>query len=384
MAYNPFSSDTLADPGFAYQRLLVEAPVHYFPDFNPPFFTLSKYADVEWALRDIATFPSEHGQGPRYSPPMGMLSDPPQHTFFRNLVQQAFTPKVIQTLAGRINALSHELLDLLHGPFELHDDYAAPLPVIIISELLGVPSEQREQFKAWSDVRVAAMGAADPTIYMADMQALDDYLMDQINSRRQRLQAGETLADDLIARLVQVTENGQGLDDAQVLSVVGQLLVGGNETTTSLITNAVWRLLQVPARWQLLVDRPDLIDSAIEESLRFDPPVLGLYRTTSREVTLRDVTIPANQKVMLCYAAANRDPEAFEQPNDFIVDRPAKRHLSFGLGVHFCLGAQLARLEARTALATLVERFPNLNLIDDGERIAPFFLWGRHRLPVAP
>jgi cytochrome P450 len=168
-----------------------------------------------------------------------------------------------------------------------------------------------------------------------------------------------------------------------VLSVVSQLFVGGNETTTSLITNAVWRLLQDPQRWQTLVSKPELIDNALEESLRYDPPVLGLYRTVTRDVELRGVTIPVNSKVMLNYAAANRDPEVFDAPNEFRLDRPPRRHLSFGLGVHFCLGSQLARLEARTALSSLVQRFPDLQLQNDGERIAPFFLWGRHRLPVS-
>ncbi|MDH3643525.1 MAG: cytochrome P450, partial [Gammaproteobacteria bacterium] len=235
----------------------------------------------------------------------------------------------------------------------------------------------------WSDAQVAAMGAADPSAYESQMMELAAYLMDHITTRRRKVDAGEEIADDLIARLVKVREQGKGLDDAQVLSVVSQLLVGGNETTTSLITNAVWRLLQDPNRWQTLVDNPELVDGAIEESLRFDPPVLGLYRTVTRDVEIRGVNIPANSKVFLNYAAANRDPEAFAMPNEFQLTRPLRRHMSFGLGVHFCLGAQLARLEAHTALATLVARFPSLKLVNDGERITPFFLWGRHRLPVA-
>ena len=383
-SYDPFSAETLADPGPAHAALVENEPVHYFPSFDPPFYTLSKYSDVEDALRDIELFSSEHGQGPRYTLPMGMLSDPPQHTFFRNLVQQAFTPKVIRTLAGRIERLSHELLDAVPqaGEFEIHDDYGAPLPVIVICELLGVPAADRVRFKHWSDAQVAAMGAPDPSIYESQMLELAEYLMAQITTRRKALDAGHEIADDLIARLVNVREQGEGLDDTQVLSVVSQLFVGGNETTTSLITNAVWRLLQDPLRWQTLVENPALIDRALEESLRYDPPVLGLYRTVTRDVELRGVTIPANSKVMLNYAAANRDPEIFDAPNEFRIDRPAQRHLSFGLGVHFCLGSQLARLEARTALSSLLQRFPNLRLLDDGERIAPFFLWGRHQLPV--
>ena len=383
-AFDPFSTETLADPGPAHGALVEHQPVYYFSRFDPPFYILSKYHDVENALRDIDLFSSEHGQGPRFTPPMGMLSDPPQHTFFRNLVQQAFTPKEIQTLGARIERLSHELLDAVPdaGNFELHDDYAAPLPVIVICELLGIPAADCVQFKSWSDAQVAAMGAPDPTEYETQMAELADYLMRHITSRRQQLQARQKIDDDLVTRLVKVGEQGAGLDDAQVLSVVSQLLVGGNETTTSLITNAVWRLLQKPERWQALVADPELVDSAVEESLRYDPPVLGLYRTVTRDVEMRGVTIPAHSKVMLNYAAANRDPEIFEAPNEFRPDRPSRRHLSFGLGVHFCLGRELARLEARTALASLVHRYPELRLVNDGERIAPFFLWGRRRLPV--
>jgi cytochrome P450 len=383
-SYDPFSAETMADPGPSHAALVENEPVHYFPNFDPPFYTLSKNQDVGEALRDIELFSSEHGQGPRFSQPMGMLSNPPQHTFFRNLVQQAFTPKVIATLAVRVRELSQELLDAVADKdnFELHDDYAAPLPVIIVSEVLGVPAADRLQFKSWSDAQVAAMGAADPSVYEAPMMELAAYLMEHITRRRSKVDAGQEIEDDLIARLVKVREQGKGLDDKQVLSVVSQLLVGGNETTTSLITNAVWRLLQVPGRWQTLVEHPELVERAVEESLRYDPPVLGLYRTVTRDVEIRGVTIPANSKVMLNYAAANRDPEVFDEPNEFRLDRPTQRHFSFGLGVHFCLGAQLARLEATTALSTLLQRFPKLGLLNDGERIAPFFLWGRQRLPV--
>ena len=161
-----------------------------------------------------------------------------------------------------------------------------------------------------------------------------------------------------------------------------QLLVGGNETTTSLITNMLWRLLEVPERWQTLCEDPTLVEAAVEESLRYDPPVLGLYRNTTRDVTLHDVTIPANTKVLINYAAANRDPEVFPNPNEFDLRRERKRHMSFGLGVHFCLGAPMARLEAEIVLHVLVRRLPGLALVDAGERIAPFFLWGRRHLPV--
>ena len=173
--------------------------------------------------------------------------------------------------------------------------------------------------------------------------------------------------------------------DLQLHSVIQQLLVGGNETTTSLITNAMWRLLEVPTRWHRLRDEPSRIPNTLEESLRFAPPVLGLYRSTTRAVTVRGVEIPENSKVFLSYAAANRDPEIFENPNVFDQDRSPvslREHLSFGHGIHFCISAALARLEARIALETLARRIPDLSIPDPGERIAPFFLWGRRKLPM--
>ena len=378
--YDPLSEEVRAEPSVAYRHLLEEAPVHFFEAFEPPFYTLSRHRDVHAALLDIGTFSSEFGQGPRHSPPAGMLSDPPQHTFYRSLVQQAFTPKAIAARAERITALSGELLDERAdtGAWDLHDNYAFPLPVIVIAEMLGVPGKDLHLFKRWSDVTVIAMGAEDPTPWAAEMGEMAAYLLEAIRSRRE-----EPAGDDLIRALVAAEQDGRGLADEEILGVVTQLLVGGNETTTSLITNMVWRLLQERSLWERLLEEPALIDAAVEESLRFDPPVLGLYRTATRDVELEDGTVPKDAKVMLHYAAANRDPAAFANPDAFSLDRERNRHLGFGLGVHFCLGAPLARLEGRIALRTLLQRCPDLRLLGNGERIAPFFLWGRRRLPVA-
>ena len=377
--YNPLSEEVRAEPSTGYRHLLEEAPVHFFEQFEPPFYTLSRFADVQSALLDIETYSSEWGQGPRFSPPGGMLSNPPQHTFYRSLVQQAFTPRAIAEWGDRITALSEELLDERAdvNNWDLHDDYAFPLPVVVIVEMLGVPGDDLQKFKHWSDITVEAMGAEDPTPYAAEMGELAAYLLEAIRQRRAEPR------DDLISELVTAEQDGKGLTDEELLGVVNQLFVGGNETTTSLITNMVWRLLQDRPLWERLVEDPSLIDAAVEESLRFDPPVLGLYRTTTQDVELEGGTIPKDAKVMMHYAAANRDPRAYDSPNAFSLDRERNRHLGFGLGVHFCLGAPLARLEARVALRTLLQRCPDLQLLGDGDRIAPFFLWGRRRLPVA-
>jgi len=385
MTWSPFLPEVMRDPAEGYSELLAACPVHRCDDFDPPFYTLSRYADVAAALRDIETFSSQHGQGPRFTAPIGMLCDPPGHTFYRSLVQRAFTPRMIENLRPRVAALADELIDKVsdRGACDLHDDIAFPLPVVIIAELLGVPTADLERFKHWSDVQVAAMGAHDPSRYAADQAAFVTYMRSHLRGRRADAERGRAPPDDLMTRLATHREDGVFLPEAEVLSVVNQLLVGGNETTTSLITNAVWRLLQEPERWRRVVRNPSLVERAVEESLRFDPPVLGLYRSTTRDASVAGQTIPAGSKVLLHYAAANRDPEMFPDPDRFDLDRPRKRHLAFGLGVHFCLGAAMARLEAEIALRQLAARLPNLEWVGDGERIAPFFLWGRRRLPVS-
>ena len=384
MSWNPFDPDVLADPANGYKHLGARCPVHHFANFDPPFYTLSRFADVEAALRDIETFSSEFGQGPRFTPPVGMLCDPPQHTFYRSLVQRAFTPKMIEALRPRVTALSHELIDAFpaHAGFDLHDAFAFPLPVVIIAELLGVPTADLDRFKHWSDIQVTAMGAADARPYADDQAAFFGYLQQHLRTRRHQLREGAAATEDLLGLLAAARDGaGELLPEEQLLSVLSQLLVGGNETTTSLITNCVWRLLQF-GLWSDLVAHPELVDAAVEESLRFDPPVLSLYRNTTCDVVIQGVRIPRGAKVCLHYAAANRDPDEFPNPDQFELHRPRQRHLAFGLGVHFCLGASMARMEAQIALTSLLQRVPRLALRGDGERIAPFFLWGRRRLPV--
>ena len=378
--YSPFDEATLRDHASAYGQLHTDAPVCIFEGYDPHFHILSRYDDVEAALRDIEVFSSHQGQGPRHTPPSGMVCDPPLHTLRRGLVQQAFTPGAIRAMAPRVEALMVELLDAVsdRATFDMHDDVAFPLPVVIISEMLGVPSGDIERFKLWSDASVEAMGAEDPTPWAGELEALQRYLLEQIRARR----AMAATPDDLITRLVVAASDGARLTDEAILGLVSQLLVGGNETTTSLITKVVWRLLEDRALWERVVADPTLVDRAVEESLRFDPPVLALFRTTTREASVRGAAIPEGAKVMLHYAAGNRDPLAFEDPDRFSLDRPPRRHLSFAIGVHVCIGAEMARLEARTALRALTARFPDLELIDRGERIKPFFLWGRRRLPV--
>jgi cytochrome P450 len=386
--YDPLSPAVKSDPAAAYHQLLARCPVHRYDGYDPPFYSLSRYEDVLEALRDIHLFSSQYGQGPKMSVPGSMQSDPPQHTVFRRLVQKAFTPRAVAAMEPRIEALVTDLLDAVVGAGEadLHDAVAYPLPTIVIAQMLGVPEEDRAKFKVWSDARVAAMGDPDPHAYAVECAELEAYLAAQARWRREALAEGERLPDDVISGLVEAEDEGRRLTEDEMVKLMVQLLVGGNETTTSLITNAVVRLTEVPELWERLRHDPSLVDLAVEESLRCDPPVLGLFRTTTRPVTLHGVDLPADAKVMLLYAAANRDPAAFDDPDTFSLDRDLdqvrRNHLSFGYGIHVCLGAALARMEARIALRQMAERMPNLRVTSPPARITPFFLWGKKTLPA--
>ncbi|MEM7094532.1 MAG: cytochrome P450 [Actinomycetota bacterium] len=381
--YNPFSAEVLRDPFPALAELRTECPVHRFDGFDPPFLTVTRLDDVTSILRDNDTWTARYGQSPLHKVSGCLFTDPPEHTMYRKLVQQGFTPRVVASMEDEITALADELVTAMiedGGPADLHDAVACPLPVLVIAKILGVPTDRIVEFKEWSDRRVEGMASSDPRAGAEALAAMQQLFLEEIDKRR--TSPGR---DDMIDGLVHAEVDGRRLNDDELLVILEQLLVGGNETTTSLITNLFWRLLDDRALWeQLAADRSsDAV--AIEESLRFDPPVLGLFRTAAQETELHDVAIPDRTKVMTSYAAANRDPGHFEQPDVFRLDRdPAelRKHLSFGLGHHFCPGAHLSRLEARIVLRQLADRLPTLRLDGDPERISPFLLWGRRTLPI--
>ncbi len=386
MTYDPFAPEVMADPAEAGRRL-AGCPVHRFDGVEPPFWTLSHHRDVLSALRDPATFSSRFGQGMHYTEEHSMKSDAPVHTFFRKLVRKAFTPRAVAQMEPRIERIVAELLDGFAGRGEanLYQAFASPLPTIVIAEMLGVPARDTGRFKGWSDAWVAAMGSPDPEAFAPRIAEMREYLLEHV-LRRQELEAsGRGLPDDLISGLVLAEEDGERLTAEDVVNVVRQLLVGGNETTSSLITNALVRLTERPSLLQGMAGDPSLVERIVEESLRYDSPVLGLFRTTTRTVELHDSVIPEGAKVMLHYGAANRDPLVFSDPGRFDVDRDAQElrsHLAFGFGPHVCLGAALSRLEGRIALRQIAERLPGLVLAAPPERVTPFLLWGKRSLPA--
>tara|TARA_X000001036_G_scaffold411592_1_gene424442 strand:- start:47 stop:1003 length:957 start_codon:yes stop_codon:yes gene_type:complete len=317
-----------------------------------------------------------------------MLCDPPQHTLYRRLIQPAFSPKAVEELRPEVISLTNELVDrILSGDrtFDLHDEIAFPLPVTIIAGMLGVPGSDLEKFKHWSDIQVEIMGSGDLEKYKDEQIEFQNYMLKHLRGRKLELakKGGEGKQDLLNLIASARNEQDEAIPESDALSMLNQLLVGGNETTTSLITNLFWRLLEEPARWRSLLEDRSLVKSAIEESLRYDPPVLGLYRNSASDIEIHDETIPEGEKVYVYYAAANRDPRVFKKPNEFDICRKARRHMSFGLGTHFCVGAPTARLEAEVVLEVMLERLPDLRMLNSGERIKPFFLWGRKHLPCA-
>jgi hypothetical protein len=367
-SYDPLDPRVIAEPYPYYALLQREAPVHRVEKHG--FFVLTRYEDVCSALLDPETFSSTWGPGPiKVISPVRMVLhlDPPEHGPLRAILAKAFTPNAMRRIEPRIRELAEGLLEavLERGEVDLVRDFAVPLPVGVIAELLGVSRADLPLFKQWSDDIVAEIGARVNA--SASRRAFDDYFNAVIRERRARP------GDDMVSRLCEPGASGERLSDPEVLAFCRALLVAGNETTTALLSNLALALGQRPALWKRLREEPRLCDGAVEESLRFDSPNQGLFRHTTRDVTLHGVTIPAGTKVLASFGAANRDPAQFERPDEFDATREPNRHIAFGVGVHHCLGASLGRLEAQVALRALARRARELRLRDEPVAWVPIF-----------
>lgn len=390
--YDPVAPDVMACPADAYAALRETCPVHLVESFEPPHYVVSRHDDVERILRDPDTWSSRLGHGPGISTGALTLAyrDDPDHGRQRRLVNRAFTPRSVAAMEPRIAEVAHELIDgfIDDGEGDLHDLFATPLPIIVIAEMLGVGAEHRDDFKRWSDDSVARLASGDPGTYATSAQEFRDFFAEQIQDRRDQVARGHTPPDDLVTRLVLAEDQGTQLSDAEASSMIGQLLTAGNETTTSLLLNMVHRLCQQPELTEQLRNGtdPDRWEVLVEESLRYDSPVLGLWRTPRTDQIVGDTVIPADHKTQVLFSSANRDPRAWDTPDDFRLDRPldqVRRHLAFGVGPHFCLGASLARMEGRVGVRALVERLPQLRSTAEPQRVPVFFLWGWKTMPVA-
>ncbi|MEE2675243.1 MAG: cytochrome P450 [Myxococcota bacterium] len=366
--YDPFDPAVIADP-FPYYRLLQQdAPVYEVEKYG--FFVLSRYDDVVAAAQDWEHFSTTWGPGPqRVEAPVASIlqSDPPQHTRLRSIISKAFTPRAVAACEPLVDTYAHECVDTIleQGKADLIDEYAIPIPVVVIAELLGVPREDRALFRKWSDDIVAAIGGkVDPRNSQREFNA---YFSDVVEARQKEPR------DDVISKLLRPNAKGEMLDTPEVISFCLSLLVAGNETTTGLIGNLFFELARRPEAWRRLREDPSLVASAVEESLRFDAPNQGLFRHTVKEVDLHGVRIPADRKVLLLFGAAGRDSDHFEKPDEFDIARTPNRHIAFGAGIHHCLGASLGRLEANTALRIATERIEEIRLVDETPPYIPVF-----------
>jgi cytochrome P450 len=373
VTYNPLSPSVYTDPYPTYERLRDKDPVHWSPLMDSWVF--SRYKHVDGILRDHKRFSNDTSKrgNPSHidesfdlaNQPSMLFRDPPDHTRLRALVSRAFTPAVVEGLAGHIRAIADDLLDQLDDPsaFDLMEAIAAPLPVIVIAELLGVPTEDRPQFQIWSRHRARGL---EPNITDKERRLvteagkeLDAYFLGIIDQRRREPQ------DDLISGLVAAEEAGDKLSQAELLAMLRLLLVAGNETTTKLIGNGMLALLRNPEQLEVLRQSPDLMPSAIEELLRYDAPVQLDVRVALEDVEFDGRHVKKGQGIMVLLGSANRDPEVFSEPDRLDLTRQEANHISFGRGIHHCLGASLARLEGRLTFEAIMERFADIRMQTD-------------------
>ncbi len=363
VAYNPLSPELRANPYPIYEKLRRKDPVHRMRLQDA--WLLTDYADVDMVLRDSRRF-GNVGREFGYIPQVSMLDlDPPEHTKIRGLVSHGFTPRSVAGLEPRIRETVDRLLGGVdrNEPFDLIAVLAFPLPVIVIAEMLGVPPEDREQFNEWSNVvSLIVDPLLDERQIRRVQQAVDEVFayFEKVAEERRR-----SPQDDLVSALVTAEVDGERLERDDLLVNLLLVLVAGNETTRNLIGNGSLALLQNPDQLQKLRGDPALLNGAIDEFLRFDSPVQLDSRVAREPVELRGKRISVGQRVICLLGAANRDPKVFPNPDRLDVDRSAANHMAFGRGIHYCLGAPLARLEGRVAFEALLPQLGELRLAEE-------------------
>jgi cytochrome P450 len=388
----------LENPYSLYEQLREADPVYW--DERAKSWVLTRYTDVAAALRDprytVMGFMSNtswipEDMRPTLEPPLRAVSrqmlfqDPPDHTRLRGLVAKAFTPRMIESLRPVIQRVTDELLDQAEakGHMELIGEFAFPLPAIIIATMLGVSPEDREQFNRWSSYFGRLLDGGDfslESIFEAVTEVSDflDYFRSIMHARR------AAPKDDLMQAMIDAEEQGDALSEEELLGNCILILAAGHGTTTHLIGNGTLALLRHPDQAQVLREKPALIQNAVTELLRYDSPVQLTSRHAKEALQIGGKQVNSGQEVIMLLGAANHDREQFADPDRLLLARQENRHLSFGLGVHFCLGAPLARVEGEIAFSTLFKRFPNLRMETDEVKWQQSVVFrGLRELPVS-
>jgi cytochrome P450 len=373
------------EPAAGYRTLRDECPVHRVDDHEPPFYVLSRFDDVFDAVRHPALWRNGHGPGVFYQD-RGVLgsADDPDHARHRGVLRRSFVATNVNRMEDRLREFADELIDdmLRRHEGDFVELFAFPFPALAIGELLGVRPEHREMFRSFTTTVAAALSGGDLVAYERARDTLGDYI-DELLDDRAGLSDDE-LPDDVVTALLLARRDGT-LTGHEVRHLGHQLLIAGHETTTGLLGMMLYRLIERPHVMQRLRDDPSAIPAAVEEALRFDSPVSGLFRTNPTECAVGGAPVPAHSKVQMLFAAANRDPNRFDNPDEFRIDRPRAElghHLAFGWGIHFCIGAPLARLEARVAVEHLLGRIGTFELAGEPVRNESFVLHGLTRLPL--
>ena len=367
VAWYPLDPGYIADPYPTYRKLRERDPYH--KSQLTGMLVVSRYEDIDAILRDHERFRNEEGGRSdslantsirRELTPSILSLDPPDHTRLRGLVNRAFTPRQMARMEDHVRETAHALLDEVgeSNEFDLMSNLATLLPMVVIAEMIGVPTEDRERFKTWSDrfarVLEPNLTGEEGQLVLQTADEFHDYFAPIIEERRR------DPTEDLVSRLALAEEDGQKLTTEETQVTLRLLLVAGNETTTNLIGNGLRALLQHPEQLQLLREQPELIPTAIEELLRYDAPVQLDGRYVAEDVEIGDKVARENSRLALLIGGANRDPDQFSDPETLDVTREGANNISFGRGIHHCLGAPLARLEGRIAFEVLLERFDEI------------------------
>lgn len=372
-----FDPGMIEDPYPVYARWQAEQPIWRAEDTGQ--WVLTRHDDVRSVLKNSADY-SSVAMGMQGNPLPLLTDDPPKHTQLRSLVDRAFTRRMLKLMEAWVETLADEMVGALpeSAPVDIVQALTIPLPVAVISRMMGIPADRAEDFKRWSDALTGTLSGVSLEARQQDVAEMWAFFASLIPERR-----GQP-GDDLVSAVVNAEIDGQRLTDREIVGFCILLLIAGNETTTNLLGNLLNVLVDRPALWSRLVSDPGRIDAAVEETLRFDAPVQFLMRRALRPMRYHGQDVAPGDNVTVVMAAANRDPNVYDNPSDFSLDRPRNHHHTFGFGIHFCIGAPLARMEAKLAMQSLLRRFSSVSRPPDppgpDERVPSPLLRGFHHL----